>query len=71
MKAALSWAALLLSLALFAWLARWQAVPLAWDSRERSRALLLDRWTGRTWLVTPRGLVESRRVPEPPADPLP
>lgn len=60
----------LAALLLLAWLLRWQAVPLAWDSRERSRALLLDRWTGRVWLVKPQGLVETVRPPAdaPPAE---
>lgn len=43
-------------------LLRWQVTPLAWDKSEGSRAILLDRWTGRTWLVQKQGLRETFKL---------
>lgn len=41
---------------------RWEVTPLAWDKSEGSRAILLDRWTGRTWLVQKQGLRETFKL---------
>lgn len=51
-----------IGLALLAVLLRWQVTPLAWDKSEGSRAILLDRWTGRTWLVQRQGLRETFKL---------
>lgn len=48
----------LATLALVAWLHRWSVTPLAWDRRDAWRAVRLDRWTGRAWIVEKRGLTE-------------
>ena len=53
---------LLGSLLAAAWLFRWEVTPLAWDRAEGSRAILLDRWTGRTWLVQKQGLRETFKL---------
>lgn len=61
----------LLLLGLVAWLGRWHVTPLAWDRSEGSRAVVLDRWTGRLWLLQKQGLRETRRLtPEALADRL-
>lgn len=38
----------LIVLLVFAWMVRWQPVPISVDS---TRIYLLDRWTGRLYLV--------------------
>ena len=52
----------LLFLCLLAWLLRYDVTPLAWDRAEGSRALILDRWTGDTWLVQKQGLRQTFRL---------
>ena len=55
-------ACFLLALAVLAWLLRYDVTPLAWDRAEGSRALILDRWTGDTWLVQKQGVRQTFRL---------
>lgn len=57
-----AFAALVLTLGTLAWLLRYDVTPLAWDRSEGSRALILDRWTGDTWLVQKQGVRQTFRL---------